>query len=643
MKAFKKINTHGILPDMARQSRNDDRLILWLRRSLAVRLIFLVSFDSFCIFFAYYLAYWLRLDSIFPISEPRYTDLLFRSAPTLIGLRVLANWLWRQYHWSFSHADLPEALNLFFSALCGSATFIAINYFTQPFGEVPPRSIYALEFFLSLLLMALLRFAPKYLYHIYCGFISARYHHTRPTLIYGAGGNAELLVRDLSRTTDHPYHLVGFVDDAPSKRHVYISGLKVLGSIDDLPTLITRYDIRELFITIADFSGAPLRRLMDMCEPFGIRYKIVPPYQTVLTEQLNVLSALKEIKPEALINRPPIPFEPERLANFCQGRVILVTGAAGSIGSEICFQLASYGVAGLILFDIDENSLFFLWGDLTQKYSDLAIDFEIGSIRDESLLKAVMTRYRPDSVIHAAAHKHVPLMEHCPLAAIKNNVLGTLFTARAALAAGVEHFLLISTDKAVDPSSVMGATKRLAEIILQNLRSSTMRSIIVRFGNVLGSNGSLLPIIQRQIQRGGPVTITDPKMTRFFMTIPEAIGLVLTTLTLSPQNTFVLEMGEPVSIDKLVRHVISLSGLAPERDIEIVYTQKRPGEKLTENLISAREVLEPTEHQGIRAFNQAPVPLDLDQLTTAINSLPASSGLIECRKFLATFLPEYRP
>jgi len=626
-------------------AQNIWRLIHFIRHSRFARLIFLFVCDLILISGAYYLAYWLRLDAfIYHESWGAYEALFWKSAPLLVGIRLLCNWVTRQYAWSFSHAGLQEAALLFFSAVGGSLAFWAVNYSFTPFQLTPPRSVYVMEACLSFLLMGALRFGPKYVYSIYCRkrIRAQAPKEALPTLVYGAGGNAELLVRELLRTTGHSRRLVGFIDDSASKRHIFICGLKVFGSVEDLPELIPAHKIKEILIAIPDFSGAPLRRLMDICAPFGISYKMVPRYQRVLDTPVDIIDALEEIKPEALINRSPVPFDGARLAEFYCGQTALVTGAAGSIGSEICWQLASYGVRRLILFDINENGIFFLYNDLKIKHPAVELEFEIGSIQDEQLMGQVMAKYRPDIVLHAAAHKHVPLMESCPLEAVKNNVLGTLITCRAARKAGVRHFLLISTDKAAAPANVMGATKRLAELVLQSLHCQSMRCTVVRFGNVLGSNGSLIQIIQRQIKRGGPVTITDPRMSRFFMTIPEAIGLILVTPILRGPNTYVLEMGESVSIDKLVRNVVSLAGLVPGRDIDIVYTQKRPGEKYHEVLTNETETLEPTEHQGIWAVRQAGQALDLEGLLEGIKSLDAAYDSDLFQNFIRCYVPEYQ-
>ena len=614
------------------------------RQSRLLRRLFLLGADAGAVFLAYGLAYWLRLDAFHSGSRQPYWGLLWDSLPFLLGLRLAANWSWRLYNWSFSHAGGAELLRLLSALLTGTAAFIALNVFFNPFGQSPPRSVYALEFYLSLMFMVIARFGPKYLHEFYCGLHAVRRLGGRPTLIYGAGGGAEILIRELRRTVGHPYRLEGLIDDAPAKRDVYIAGLKVLGNREDMPKIIAARGITEILVTIPDLSGAPLRRLVELCEPFGLSYKMVPPYQSVLTSRRDLLRDLEVIRPEALINRPAIDFDQERLRGFYQGRSVLVTGGAGSIGSEIARQLAARKVGRLTILDQDENGLFFLLRDLERLYPGQETASEVGTIRDEGLWRDILARNRPDMVIHAAAHKHVPLMEQNPLAAVKNNVLGTIMTAEAALAAGVEHFLLISTDKAVAPANVMGASKHLAEMVVQTLGGSPVQPVIVRFGNVLGSNGSLLPIIQRQIQRGGPVTVTDRNMTRFFMTIPEAIGLVLATPTLARRDIFVLEMGDPVSIDQLVRQVIALAGLVPGRDVEIVYTEKRPGEKLTEELFLPGDDLSPTEHKGILGLSRRPAPLDLAGLKAEIKSLDAAADPGQAaRRFLAAWVPEYNP
>lgn len=621
------------------------KFLKWVRFTSYTRQIVLFFCDVFLITLAYFLAFWLRLDMVasHPLKDA-YFNLFLKSTPLLLSCRFIFNWFTRLYGWSFAHAGLQDAGRFFLSIFAGSLAFIFINIMFAPYGLVPPRSVYIIESSLSLLFLGGLRFGPRYLYTLYRRRNSqgAQVNYSTPTLIYGAGDNGELLARELLRTIGHGYHLIGFIDDNPSKLHVLIYGLKVFGNINDLERLIKKYKIQKILIAIPNFSGAPLRHVIDVCAPFGVSYKIVPHYQRILENKPNFKNILENVTPESLINRSLVSFPKDLKAELYHGKTVIVTGAAGTIGAEICKQLASLGVQRLILFDINENGIFFTHADIQRLYPNIDLNIEIGSVQDSELIQHVMRKYRPDIAFHAAAHKHVPLMELCPVEAIKNNVLGTLYVAQAAADANVQTFLLISTDKAAEPANIMGATKRLAELVLRAIDAPHLRKRIVRFGNVLGSSGSLLQIIQRQIHRGGPVTITDPEMTRFFLTVEEAIGLVLITPDLMESDTFILEMGECVNIDKLVRQVIALTGLVPERDIEIVYTKKRPGEKLTEVLVNDDETLIPTKQTGIQGIQfVAPIALNIQSLTRDISILSKSNYYEESLQLLRKYVPNF--
>ena len=463
------------------------------------------------------------------------------------------------------------------------------------------------------------------------------------TIIYGAGGNAELLVKELTRTTNYKYNIIGLIDDSPTKKNASIYGFKVLGAINDLPKILKKFSINEILITIPDFSGEPLRNLIGVCAPFNIGYKIVPKYKQMLNRTASITSMVEKIKPDALIDRVQIPFDKNKLLPLYKGKTILVTGGVGSIGSEICRQLTDCKITRLIVLDMNENDSYFLQSDLREKHPNLDLFFEIGSIQDREIIRKIMEKYRPHIVFHAAAHKHVPLMERCPLEAIKNNVLGTIIVIEEAQRQGVEEFLLISSDKSVSPTNIMGATKNIAEKVMRSLKvQGSMNCRAVRFGNVLGSNGSLLQIIQRQIIKGGPITITHPEMTRYFMTIPEAVGLVLVTLGFRESDTFVLDMGDPISIDKLIRQVVSLSGLVPERDIDIVYTQCRPGEKMYEEIFSNNENIEETAHKRIFAVINEEELLDVNNMKIRISTLSEQEEL-NVKQFFLDYVTDYQP
>ncbi|MDR3211685.1 MAG: polysaccharide biosynthesis protein [Planctomycetota bacterium] len=560
------------MPDFVMSS-----LKIWDNRF--VRIVLLMLMDALVFSFSLSLSFWLRFDLW--DSSRLYTFYLSRLdiLPWLIAIRWLVGWVANTYRWSFWHASLHEGVNIIGSTLVGSGFFILLGHGLGLFASPPPRSIYAMEFAFTLLGSVGLRFIPRYIHLLH----QMRHTSDSPVnaettaIVYGAGGNAELLVRELSRTRGHGYNLVGFVDDDRGKWGSRIHGLKVLGDINALPGLIDRLRVREILVAIPEFSGPPLRRLLDICGPKRVKFKVIPSFPSRLDHPGARL--VENIRVEALLERQLVDSDPGRAERLLGGQTVLVTGAAGSIGSELSRQIAAAGVARLVLFDLDENSLYFLAEELREKRPGIDLRVVVGSIRDQTRLERVLRENGVKIVFHAAAHKHVPLMEDNPCEALKNNVLGTANVLFAARAAGVTSLTAVSTDKAVEAASVMGASKALAEWLTEAMsRQSTMRSIVVRFGNVLGSNGSLLQIIRRQIAQGKPVTVTHPEMTRYFMAIPEAVTLILMAASLEESGTYLLDMGEPINIDHLVRQILMLNGLTPDVDIAIRYSPPRPGE-----------------------------------------------------------------
>lgn len=605
------------------------------------RAICLLAFDLAAIALGYYAAYWLRLELALG-DLGRYEAVFRATLPWLLGARLVCG-LWSGlYVWSFRHASLNEAMAVVGATIVGSMIFVGLCQIA-PTPLPPPRSVYALEFGWTLLTLLAVRFLPRYLNQLYLrrlgpptGAAPLR------TLIFGAGGTAELLVRDILRTRFYPYLLTGMIDDDRNKWGTTVHGCRVLGGLEELPDLIRRHEIQNILIAVPNLPAARLRRLLDLCAGAQVRFKLVPQFAELIAASSQPI-ALRDLKPEHLLERTPVTFAPERLAAGFVGRTVLVTGAGGSIGAELCRQLAGLPLRRLVALDLNESELYLLRLDLQAQHPGLDFRLEIGSVRDRARLDEIFAAHRPQLCFHAAAHKHVPLMEECPAEALKNNVLGTLQTAQCAAAAGAERFVLISTDKAVRPANVMGASKRLAELIVRQVgRQSATRFISVRFGNVLGSSGSLLPILQRQIERGGPVTVTHPEITRYFMTIPEAVGLVLVAAVQNEGDTCVLDMGEPLNIDKLARELISLSGHAPDRDIAIIHTGLRPGEKMHEELFFGREKLRPSAHPKIRLAEEETPEMDLAGLEAELQAAAAHNDLAQVQEFLRRRLPEYR-
>ncbi len=422
----------------------------------------------------------------------------------------------------------------------------------------------------------------------------------RDILIIGAGELGVTLARDISGNVDLNYHILGFVDDDPKKQNMMIYGHKVLGTTKDISKLVNWLKPAEMIIAMSSVSAADKKRIIELCSDQPCKLKILPGIADSLKNKKSV-NFIREVDIEDLLARPAVQLDNSAIAADVTGQVVLVTGGGGSIGSELCRQIARFEPKKLVVLDIYENNVFDLENSLRDDFPDCDVDVVIASVRDKERLRQVFAEYRPHLVFHAAAHKHVPLMENNAMEAVKNNVFGTYHTACCADEFAVKRFVMISTDKAVNPTNVMGATKRVCEMIVQAMQTKSKTEFVaVRFGNVLNSNGSVLPRFRRQIRRGGPITVTHPDITRFFMTIPEAAQLVLQAVTYaSGGEIFVLDMGEPVRIYDMAKNLIRLSGLKEGKDIKIEITGLRPGEKLYEELLMAEEGMTKTAHEKI--------------------------------------------
>ena len=421
-----------------------------------------------------------------------------------------------------------------------------------------------------------------------------------PTLLVGAGQGGVLIAQEITRRPDLGILPVAFVDDDPVKQGAVIHGIKVRGTTADLLRLAQRHGAKQALITISNAPGSAIRRITESCKGAGLTVKIVPGAYEIVGGRVN-LSHVREVAIEDLLRREAVKLGTESVAGIVRGHPVMVTGAGGSIGAELCRQVAAYRPSRLVLVERSENNLFEIHSELCHRFADVEVVPCVADITDVPRITSVFREHRPMVVFHAAAHKHVPMMEWNPAEAVKNNILGTQVVADLADSLAVERFVMISTDKAVNPTSVMGATKRAAELYVQALsRQSATHFATVRFGNVLGSAGSVIPIFRRQIQDGGPITVTHPDMTRYFMTIPEAVQLVMQAAALSSGGeTFILDMGQPIRIIDLAHDLIRLSGLEPNKDIEIRYTGIRPGEKLFEELSTAGEGIARTTHPKI--------------------------------------------
>jgi FlaA1/EpsC-like NDP-sugar epimerase len=496
-----------------------------------------------------------------------------------------------------------------------------------------PRSIYFLDFLLCFGMTAGARLAVR------LAFEFSRLPNTgakKRTLVYGAGDAGVGLLREIHQNPALSYEIVGFIDDDPSKVGSFIHRVKIFGTGADLPSIVASETIETVLIALPSATGTQMTEILNRCHQAGVSYKTVPGLAEII-ETNGLAAQIRDVAVEDLLGRNAVRLEENQIRGTLAGKVVLVTGAAGSIGSELCRQIARFHPAGIVGFEIAESPLFEIDREMRQSFPQVPFHPEIGSIQNRVRLDEVLRQYAPSVVYHAAAYKHVPLMETHIFEAIENNVFGTYNVAVAAAEHGVEDFVMISSDKAVRPTNVMGATKRVAELLLLALQNGRTKYVAVRFGNVLGSNGSVIPIFKKQIASGGPVTVTHPDMRRFFMTIPEACQLVLQAAAIGAGGQIcVLDMGEPVKIVDLARNLILLSGLRPDQDIKIQFTGMRPGEKLYEELSTLLEDTAPTAHEKIRIFVGNGMPEG--DIETWLGSLREACGTRDAGSDFATCL-----
>ena len=505
-----------------------------------------------------------------------------------------------------------------------------------------PRSIFLLDLMLTIGMVCGVRILVRFYYEEWRPIAK---EGLKRLLIVGAGSAGETVLRQIRRTPVEQYDVVGFVDDDPTKAHLLLHGVPVLGAMSRLATICQRYMVEELLIAMPGADRRQMRRIIEQCQATKLRFRTVPAMSDLIDGKVTI-SQIRDVDIDDLLGREPVSLDAEAIGKFLTGRVVLVTGAGGSIGSEICRQVLRFLPSRIVAMEQAENPLFHVESEIKELFPEAPWFSYICDVCDDNRVGDIFQREKPDVVFHAAAHKHVPLMENNPGEAIKNNVFGTRTIAEAAVKSGCQAFVMISTDKAVNPTSVMGASKRVAEMVIQELgtRSAT-KFETVRFGNVLGSNGSVVPIFREQIRNGGPVTVTDERMTRYFMTIPEASQLVLQAAAMGQgAEIFVLDMGEPVKIVDLATELIKLSGLRPGVDIDITFTGIRPGEKLFEELSTKGEDMVRTKHEKIFVWQHR--PWDPEELRRTMKKLQAavlraSNG--EILRALQEAVPEFRP
>jgi len=606
------------------------------------RLISLSILDSLIVAGAVILSYFLRFD--FHVVPQYFWLMPYVVAVHIFLIFAAFNWT-KLYRRVWRYASIGELISLIKAVTGAEVVFYAMQMTVQLQHRefVVPRSIYLLSWALIILGIGGSRFGWRVFRDSY---LKIQDYHRR-TLVIGAGKAGVLIAKELKHSSEAELYPVAFVDDDRAKWDLQIMGMPVVGGREQIPEVVERFGIEKIVIAIPSTSKAEISKIIDICKTTKAKIKILPRVTDLVKGNLSV-NMIREVRLEDLLGRDAVQVDLEGIANYVTGQVVLVTGAGGSIGSELCRQVLPFGPGKLLLLGHGENSIFDIEHELRKSYPDTFIETLIADIQDSIRLREIFNSNRPSVIFHAAAHKHVPLMERNPAEAVKNNILGTRNVADCAHEFGALRFVMVSTDKAVNPTSIMGATKRVAEMYIQGLaRTSGTKFVAVRFGNVLGSRGSVIPTFERQIREGGPVTVTHPDMVRYFMTIPEAVQLVIQAGALAKGGEiFILDMGKPVKIADLARDLIRLSGYVPDEDIKVVFTGIRPGEKLFEEILTNEEGISATKHN--RIYVGKPGDFSWDELQFMVKKM--EQVLIkkdimdrpqEIRELLAQIVPTY--
>lgn len=606
------------------------------RLNSATRSLILLATDGLIAFLSLSTAFVLRFEGAARAGE---WERFWRVLPVLLAARVTATLLFRLHRWSFRFCGLQDGARLGMAGIFGTGLWTLGMLLLGIHGGLS-RAVLVVELLLATLLMAAARFMPRLAWMYRADLLRARRSQAVRTLIVGAGTSGEMLLRDLQRSTDHDYHVLGFVDDDRLRWGDLVGGKSVLGGITDIPNVAARYGAELVLIAIPNLPAERLRRILGYCAQLKLRFKILPGSYRHLPATATLL---QELSPSDVLERDEVELRHHETPALAPATVKLVAGAAGSIGSEVCAQLLAVGCRRLVMLDVDENGLYMLRRRFERTFPDREIAVEVADIRDQPRICALFREHRPADVFHAAACKHVALMESCPGEAVKTNVLGTRVLARAADGAGAARFVYMSTDKAVRPASVMGATKRLGEMLVRHMDGvSRTRFSVVRFGNVIDSAGSVIPVFREQIRAGGPVTVTHPQARRFFMTISEAVGLVLRAAYGDYGQLCVLEMGEPVRILDLARDLITMSGLIPEVDVEIAITGLGPGEKLEEELLADGEVVTKCIDRKVSVVDSPPPPENVEDLVAALADAVAREDSAATVRRLCAAVDDFR-
>lgn len=613
-----------------------------------VKKVFLVFLDICTVVAAACLGLLLRFDLNIDNIQSPYDEHLWKMLPYLVIVTIVLYWIFKLYDSIWNYVSVSEMERIVVAAGLVSIINVGIGYILCQIADCEtrymPRSYYFIFSFLLIIFTCITRFGYRA--------VRMAIRHRRDkkiganVMVVGAGEAGNMLIKEMMASDFLHKNICCVIDDSNQKVGSLLQGVKIVGNREAIPAMVEKYDIKEIIVAIPSATKKELSGIVSICQKTGCSIKILPGICEIVNEEAK-LGQLRDVQVEDLLGRDPIVVDLDSIMGYVTGRTVMVTGGGGSIGSELCRQLADHGVGKLIIVDIYENNAYSIQQELIMKHPELDLIVLIASVRNTNRLKCIFETYKPEIVYHAAAHKHVPLMEVSPNEAVKNNVFGTLKTVKAADAAGVEKFVLISTDKAVNPTNIMGATKRICEMIIQTYNKKSKTDFVaVRFGNVLGSNGSVIPLFKKQIEAGGPVTVTHPDIIRYFMTIPEAVSLVLQAGAFAKGGEiFVLDMGEPVKILDLAENLIRMSGFVPYQDIDIQFSGLRPGEKLYEELLMDEEGLQDTDNKLIHIGK--PIKLDeekflkdLDNLYMACLDEPNPATV---RKLVGNIVPTYKP
>ncbi|MDY4599800.1 MAG: nucleoside-diphosphate sugar epimerase/dehydratase [Candidatus Faecousia sp.] len=613
----------------------------FLNRTVLSKILLIMALDVVSTMGSFFLGLWFRYDFSFQEIRAEHLAGFLSAIGPWCAITVVVFACFRLYSSIWAFVSTSEVFRIIGAYLVLAVLGVALFRFD---GFLMPRASMVVGFLISFLCTVAIRFSYR-LWRTAQKRISHMTHASgvKNVMLIGAEDAGRALALEFNNSDFVKDHLSCVIDDNPVKLNKRLCGAPIVGNRYDIPEMVKQYKISKIIFAIPSCSAKTRKEILDICAATGCEVQLLPGIFQMVNGDVSV-SKLRRVDPQDLLGRDPIQVNLEEIFDYIHGKVVLVTGGGGSIGSELCRQIAGAGPKQLIIFDIYENNAYDIQMELKRNFPELNLVVLIGSVRNTNRVESVVGRYQPDLIFHAAAHKHVPLMEDSPNEAIKNNVFGTYKLAKAAAKYGVKRFVLISTDKAVNPTNIMGASKRLCEMVVQMMnRESKTEFVAVRFGNVLGSNGSVIPLFKKQIEEGGPVTVTHPDVIRYFMTIPEAVSLVLQAgYYAKGGEIFVLDMGEPVKIDTMARNMIRLSGYEPDVDIKIVYTGLRPGEKLYEELLMKEEGMQETANKLIHIGK--PIEMDDEKFHQQLERLDKAckAEVSNMKDIVAEIVPTYK-